>query len=93
MRGERYRGMVPLKKGGLTWYTDGSKINEGTGAGVYGMAWGKLCFGLRQYTNVFEDEVDATKASTDENIKKGYCDRKIYILSDSQTAIKVLDSC
>jgi hypothetical protein len=36
--GEWSRSMVPLKKGGLIWYTDGSKTNEGTSAGLYAMA-------------------------------------------------------
>jgi hypothetical protein len=26
----------PNREGGLIWYTDGSKANKGTGAGVYG---------------------------------------------------------
>jgi hypothetical protein len=28
-------GLQPDRKGGLIWYTDGSKTNKGTGAGVY----------------------------------------------------------
>jgi hypothetical protein len=28
-------GFQPDRKGGLIWYTDGSKTNKGTGAGVY----------------------------------------------------------
>jgi hypothetical protein len=35
-RSEWDRGIVPMGKMGLIWYTDGSKTNEGTGAGVYG---------------------------------------------------------
>jgi ribonuclease HI len=42
---------------------------------------------------VFQAEVCAIKACTDENIKRGYCNRNIYILSDSQVAIKALDNC
>jgi hypothetical protein len=41
-RDEWNRGMVPLKKGGLMWYTDGSKINEGTEAGVYSHGMGQI---------------------------------------------------
>jgi hypothetical protein len=37
-RHEWQNGFNPYNKGGLVWYTDGSKTNEGTGAGVY--RWG-----------------------------------------------------
>jgi hypothetical protein len=33
-RSEWDRGFVPIRQEGLIWYTDGSKTNEGTGAGV-----------------------------------------------------------
>jgi hypothetical protein len=42
---------------------------------------------------VFPAEVCAIKACADENIKRGYHNRNIYILSDSQAAIKALDNC
>jgi hypothetical protein len=32
---EWIEGFEPDRKGGLIWYTDGSKTNKGTGAGVY----------------------------------------------------------
>jgi hypothetical protein len=44
--------------------------------------------GLGFVNQTFQAEVCA-----DENIKKGYWKRNIYILSDSQTVIKVLDCC
>jgi hypothetical protein len=34
-RSEWKDGFQPDRKGGLMWYTDGSKTNEGNGAGVY----------------------------------------------------------
>jgi hypothetical protein len=34
-RNEWDRGNVPLGRRGLIWYMDGSKTNEGTGAGIY----------------------------------------------------------
>jgi hypothetical protein len=34
-RHEWQNGYNPYNKGGLVWYTDGSKTNKGTGAGVY----------------------------------------------------------
>jgi hypothetical protein len=72
----------------------GSKTNEGTGTGVYGHGMRrKFSFSLGQYTTVFQAEVLATKACADENIKRDYHNRNIYILPDSQAAIKALDSC
>jgi hypothetical protein len=72
-RSEWDRGFVPIQQGGLIWYTHGSKTSEGTGAGVYGHGIRrKLTFSLGQYTMVFQAEVYAIKACTDENIKRGY---------------------
>jgi hypothetical protein len=34
-RSEWRDGFKPDRKGGLIWYTDGSKTNKGTGVGVY----------------------------------------------------------
>jgi hypothetical protein len=53
----------------------------------------KFSFSLGRYTTVFQAEVYAIKACADENIKRGYCNRNIYILSDSQAAIKAFDNC
>jgi hypothetical protein len=68
-------------KGGLVWYTDGSKTNEGTGAGVY--RWGLSrghSFNLGLHTTVFHAEIYAIKACIMENIEKGYTGRNISIL-------------
>jgi ribonuclease HI len=82
----------PTQKG-LMWYTDGSKINEGTGAGVYGYGIRhELSFSLGKYTIVFQAEVYAIKACAVENPGRDYRSRNIYILSDSQAAIKALDN-
>jgi hypothetical protein len=35
------QGHYTLEKWGLIWYTDGSKINKGNGAGVYGHGVGQ----------------------------------------------------
>jgi hypothetical protein len=42
-------------------------------------------------TTVFQAEVYAIKACADDNIDRNYKNRNIYILSDSQAAIKALD--
>jgi hypothetical protein len=70
-------------------YTDGSKINGGTEAGVYSHGIKqKFSFSLRQYTTAFQ----VIKACAVDNIETGYLKSNIYIVSDSQAAIKALDS-
>jgi ribonuclease HI len=82
------RGLVPIRQWGLIWYTDGSKTNEGTGAGLYGHGMRrKFSFNLGRYTTVY-----AIKTCADENIKRNNRNRNMYILSDSQAAIKALNS-
>jgi hypothetical protein len=54
-----------------------------TGAELY-------CHGTRQYTTVFQAEVYAIKACRVENLYRNHKNRNIYILSDSQAAIKPL---
>jgi hypothetical protein len=91
-RSEWKEGFETDRKEGLIWYTDGSKTNKGTGAGVY--CYGtrlRLSFSLGQYTTVFQSEVYAIKACVDENIDRNYKNRNIYILSDSQAANQALD--
>jgi hypothetical protein len=86
-RSEWNKGFEPDRKGGLIWFTDGSKTNTGIGAGVY--CYGtrqKLSFSLGQYTTVFQAEVYAIKSCADENIDRHYKNRNIYILSDSHAA-------
>jgi hypothetical protein len=78
----------PDDNGGLVWYTDRSKINKGTGAGVY--RWGLRKghrFNLRLHSTVFKAEMYAIKACIMENIEKGYAGSNIYIPSNSQAAI------
>jgi ribonuclease HI len=80
------------RKGGLIWYTEGSKANKGTGAVKYCYGtWLRLSFSLGQYTTVFQAEVYAIKARAIENLYRNYINRNIYILSDSQAAIEALD--
>jgi ribonuclease HI len=86
-------GFNPIQKGGLIWYTDGSKTNKGTGAGVYGYGTRlKLIFSLGKYTTVFQAEVYAIMACAAENLDRNYRNGNIYILSDSQAATKALDN-
>jgi len=55
-------GAPPAVKG-LIWFTDGSKMREGTGAGVYGQSVGRrLSFSLGRYATVFQAEMYAILA-------------------------------
>jgi hypothetical protein len=90
-RSEWNRGFQPDKKGGLIWYRYGSKTGNDTGAGMYCCGTRiKLSFSRRRYTTLFQAEVYAIKACADENIDRNYKNRNIYILPDSQAAIKAL---
>jgi hypothetical protein len=67
---EWQNGFNPGNKGGLVWYTGGSKTNKGTGAGVY--RWGSRTghsFSLGLHTIVFQAESHAIKACIMENIE------------------------
>jgi hypothetical protein len=91
-RSEWKDGVLPDRKGGLIWYTDGFKTNKGTGAGVY--CYGtrrRLSFSLGQYTTVFQAEVYAIKECEQENRDGNYKYMNIYILSESQASINALD--
>ena len=48
---------TPVVKG-LVWFTDGSKMKVGTGAGVYEQSVGRrLSFSLGRYATVFQAEI------------------------------------
>jgi hypothetical protein len=90
-RSEWDRGIVPIGKRGLIWYTDGSKTNEGTGARVCGHGMRqRFSFSLGQYIKVFQAEVYPIKACAHENNERGYSNRNIYILSEGQAALQHL---
>ena len=55
-------GAFPVVKE-LVWFTDGSKMREGTGAGVYGLSVGQRpSFSLGKYATVFQAEIFAILA-------------------------------
>jgi len=55
-------GAPPAVKG-LVWFTDGSKMREGTGAGVYGQLVGRrLRLSLGRYATIFQAEIYAILA-------------------------------
>jgi hypothetical protein len=89
---ESQKGFKPDIKVGLASYTNGSKTSKGTGVGVY--RWGSRMehrFSLGLHTTIFQAEIYAINACLMENTEEDYMCRNIYILSDVQAAIKVLD--
>jgi len=76
---------------GLTWYTDGSKMREGTGAGVFGQSVGRrLSFSLGRYATVFQAEIYAILACAHEVQSQNRPERYVSICSDSLAALKAL---
>jgi len=55
-------GILPVVKG-FVWFTDGSKMKEGTGTGVYGQSVGRrLSLSLGRYVTAFQAEIYAILA-------------------------------
>ena len=80
-----------IDRGTLIWFTDGSKTKEGTGAGVFGPR-SRYSEAMGQHPNICQAEIHAIERCAAINIQRGYVGMKIAILSDSQAAIKALDS-
>ncbi|XP_055842566.1 uncharacterized protein LOC129909517 [Episyrphus balteatus] len=75
------------------WYTDGSKTNEGVGAGVFGMNTKTyLHQSMDSFNSVFRAEIFAIELCLRENLNRAVINKKIYILSDSKAALQALRS-
>jgi ribonuclease HI len=78
---------------GLVCYTDGSKMKEGTGAGVFGQSvQRRLSFSLGRYTTVFQAEIYAILACVHEVQFQNRPEKYVSICSDSQAALKALQA-
>lgn len=78
---------------GIIWFTDGSKIGDKAGAGVYGKTTRtRLSFALGSYATVFQAEVYAILACGLENLKRVPKGKTIQICSDSQAALLAIQS-
>ena len=83
-------GAPPAIKG-LIWFTDGSKMREGTGAGVYGQLVGRwLSFSLGRDATVFEADIHAILACVYEIQSQNRLEKYVSVCSDSQAALKAL---
>ena len=75
----------------LVWYTDGSKTSCDTGGGVFGGKTG-LVFSLDVFATAFKAEVFAIMAAIRESIARDYNGETITIFTNSQAALKALES-
>jgi hypothetical protein len=81
---------TPVVKG-LVWFTEGSKMREGTRVGVYGQSVGRrLSFSLGRYATVFQANIYAILACVHENQFQGKPEKHVRICSDSQADVKAL---
>nr|CAH7737751.1 unnamed protein product [Callosobruchus chinensis] len=87
------RGEIQFPEEALVCYTDGSRLASGqaSGAGMYVENRGVLeSYSQGTNTTIFEAEVYAIlSAACNEEVRKGM-ERKVYICSDSQAALKAI---
>ena len=86
-----------LEEGIIQCYTDGSHIDRRTGAGIYFKPHETLhmedqAISLGSFATVYQAEVIAISAAADTMIKADIRNQTIYILSDSQAALKAIAS-
>jgi len=88
----RSPGTPPVVKG-LVWFTDGSRTEEGIGAGVYGHSVKRmLSISLGKHTTVFQAEVYAILACIHEIRTQDRPEKYVIICRDSQVALKALQA-
>ncbi|KAJ8956742.1 hypothetical protein NQ318_014098 [Aromia moschata] len=82
---------IPIQQNGTTWYTDGSKTEQSTGAGATNRDPDcEISINLGNYATVFQAEITAISACTQEMTRRSYTNKRIQIISDSQAALKAL---
>ena len=83
-------GAPPTVKGPV-WFTDGSKMRDGIGAGVCGQSAGRmLSFSLGRYATVFQAELCAILAYTYEIQSQNRPEKYVSICSDSLPSLKAI---
>jgi hypothetical protein len=88
----RGSGAPPAVKG-LIWFTDRSKMREGTGAKFCGQSVKRrLSFSLGRYATVFQAEIYAILACVYEIQTLHRSEKYVSIRSDSQAALKSLQA-
>lgn len=82
-------GGPTVRPGSIVFYTDGSKMSDRTGAGVYGPRT-KLAIPMGKWPTVFQAEIQAILECAAICLKRKYRHANIYIFSDSQAALKAV---
>ncbi|XP_069966728.1 uncharacterized protein [Bactrocera oleae] len=80
-----------LKGCTIKWYTDGSKTEEGIGAGVAGPST-KLSIPMGSFPSIFQAEVYAISQCVGINLQRNYRNKSIAILSDRQSALRAINA-
>jgi hypothetical protein len=84
---------APPEVKGLVWYTDGSKMRDGTGAGIYGQSLRRrLSFSLGRYATVFQAGIYAILACVYDIQLQNRSEKYVSICSYSQAALKALQA-
>jgi hypothetical protein len=91
---EFWRNKDPVLPGdALIWFTDGLRAGSGTGPGIHGIRPERsFSFSLDKYATVFQTEIYAILQCACENIRRAYRNKRILTFSDSQAALKALNS-
>jgi ribonuclease HI len=77
----------------LIWFTDGSRVDSGTGSGIFGIRPSRsFSFPLGKYATVFQTKIYAILQCACENIRRAYKHKRILIFSDSQAALRALSN-
>lgn len=90
-RQEWEEGGPNIPPGSIKFYTDGSKMNNLAGSGVYGSRT-KTSIHLGQWSTVFQAEIYAILECALLCLKRKYRHASICILSDSQAALQALNT-
>jgi len=80
-----------IEQGTVKWYTDGSKTEDGTGVGIMGPNT-RYHEPMGKGPSIFQAEVYAIDRCVQFNLDRKYRQKRIVIMSDSQAAIRALDS-
>lgn len=90
---DEWETSMSFRDGDIVWYTDGSKKDGGSGSGIYGeRPRMRLAKSLGKYASVYQAEMYAIIECVHINLYRSYKNKVIYILSDSQAALKALES-
>ena len=83
---------IVLPNDAIVWYTDGSKMQNG-GCGAFEVSSNqRISTSLGKYVTVFQAEVYAIELAARTSLIKNYEGKQIFILSDSQAALRAFQS-